>query len=139
MRTFLFVAFSWVMCLCPVLASEEIKYPSPDGRFALRITQSKDDEYHPMVELIEKHSGTVLLTLHSGQEDTDLFDASEAVLVWSADSKRVAYGFRANPPGREGSRTRCACLFLERLGFRQSVFAGKFAVAADQVSQGARR
>jgi len=44
MRTFLFVAFSWVMCLCPVLASEEIKYRSPDGRFAVRITQSKDDE-----------------------------------------------------------------------------------------------
>ncbi len=80
-------------------AEEEIKYPSPDGRFALRITQSKDEEYHPTVELIEKHSGTVLVTLHSGQDDTDLFDASEAVLVWSADSKRVAYGFRANPPG----------------------------------------
>src|SRR6476620_5396105 len=80
-------------------AEEEIKYPSPDGRFALRITKSKDDEYHRTVELIEKQSGTVLLTLHNGQEDTDLFDASEAVLVWSADSKRVAYGFRANPPG----------------------------------------
>ena len=80
-------------------AAEEIKYPSPDGRFALRITQSKDDEYHPTVELIEKHSGTVLVTSHRGQEDTDLFDASEAALVWSADSKRVAYGFRANPPG----------------------------------------
>jgi hypothetical protein len=85
-------------CQC-LAAAEEIKYPSPDGRFALRITQSKDDEYHPTVELIEKHSDTVLLTLHNGQEDTDLFDPSEAVLVWSADSKRVAYGFRANPPG----------------------------------------
>jgi hypothetical protein len=80
-------------------AEKEIKYPSPDGRFALRITQSKDDEYRPTVELIEKHSSTVLVTLHSGQSDTDLFDASEVVLVWSADSKRVAYGFRANPPG----------------------------------------
>ena len=37
-----------------MLAGEEIKYPSPDGRFALRITQPKDDEYHPTVELIEK-------------------------------------------------------------------------------------
>ena len=82
-----------------LVAEEEIKYPSPDGRFVLRITKSKDDEYHPTVELIEKQSGTVLITLHNGQEDTDLFDASEAVLVWSADSKRVAYGFRANPPG----------------------------------------
>jgi hypothetical protein len=82
-----------------LVAEEEIKYPSPDGRLGLRITQSKDDEYHPMVELIDKHSGTALITLHNGQEDTDLFDASEAVLVWSADSKRVAYGFRSNPPG----------------------------------------
>ncbi len=56
---------------CPwqwLAAEEEIKYPSPDKRFALRITQSKDDEYHPTVELIEKQSGTVLVTLHSGQE-----------------------------------------------------------------------
>ena len=92
LKTFLLI--SVVCCVaCPwqwLAAEEEIKYPSPDGRFALRITRSKDDEYHPTVELIEKHSGTVLVTLHSGQENTDLFDASEAVLVWSADSKRVA-------------------------------------------------
>ena len=101
LKTFLLI--SVVCCVaCPwqwLAAGEEIKYPSPDGRFALRITRSTDDEYHPTVELIEKHSGTVLVTLHSGQENTDLFDASEAVLVWSGDSKRVAYGFRANPPG----------------------------------------
>jgi len=83
---------------CPSLIAEEIKYPSPDGRFALRITQSKDDEYHPTVELIEKNSGTVLVTLHNASDD-ELFDASESVLVWSADSKSVAYGFRASPPG----------------------------------------
>jgi len=98
-RTVTLVAFGFCIAhLCPVLAAEEIKYPSPDGRFALRITQSKDDEYHPTVELIEKQSGKVFVTLHSGS-DTDSFDASESVLVWSADSKSVAYGFRANPPG----------------------------------------
>jgi hypothetical protein len=99
-RRFLFIVFACCSTyLCASLAAEEeIKYPSPDGRFALRITQSKDDEYHPTVELIEKRSGTVILMLHDGS-DTDLFDASEATLVWSADSKRVAYGFRANPPG----------------------------------------
>jgi hypothetical protein len=79
-------------------AEEKIKYPSPDGRFALRITQSKDDEYHPTVELIEKNSGKVMVTLQSAS-DTELFDPSESVLVWSADSKSVAYGFRASPPG----------------------------------------
>jgi hypothetical protein len=85
--------------LSPSLAAEEeIKYPSPDGRFALRITQSKDDEYHPTVVLIEKNSGKVMITLHSAS-GTELFDASESVLVWSADSKSVAYGFRDSPPG----------------------------------------
>jgi len=100
LKTLLLVA---VVCsvACPwqwLAAEEEIKYPSPDGRFALRITQSKDDEYHPTVELIEKQSGKVMLTLHSAS-DTELFDPSESVLVWSADSKRVAYGFRDSPPG----------------------------------------
>src|SRR5690242_8335733 len=90
-----FVAYPWQH----LAAEDAIKYPSPDGRFALRITQATDDEYHPTVELIEKHSGRVLVTLHSGKEDTDLFDASDAILVWSNDSKSVAYGFRANPPG----------------------------------------
>src|SRR5260370_25501335 len=55
-RSFLFVAFSWMTSLCASLAAEEIKYRSPDGRFALRITQPKDDEYHPTIELIEKYS-----------------------------------------------------------------------------------
>ena len=97
--TFTLVALGCCIAhLCPVLAGEEIKYPSPDGRFALRITQSKDDEYHPTVDLIEKESGKVFVTLH-GASDTDLFDASESVLVWSANSKSVAYGFRASPPG----------------------------------------
>jgi len=64
-----------------LVAADEIKYPSPDERFALRITQSEDDEYHPTVELIEKNSGKVLVTLHSAS-DTELFDASESVLVW---------------------------------------------------------
>lgn len=83
---------------CPSLNADEIKYPSPDGRFALRITQSRNNEYHPTVELIEKSSGKVMVTLHSGSDD-ELFDASESVLVWSFDSKRAAYGFRASPLG----------------------------------------
>src|SRR5258707_14695878 len=94
LKTFLLI--SVVCCVaCPwqwLAAEEEIKYPSPDGRFAPRITRSKDHKYHPTVELIEKHSGTVVVTLHSGQEHTDLFDASQAGRVWSADSKRGTAG-----------------------------------------------
>jgi hypothetical protein len=111
-RVALFVASAFcVNHLCPSLIAEEIKYPSPDGRFALRITQPKDDEYHPTVELIEKDSGKVMVTLHSAS-DTELFDASESVLVWSADSKSVAYGFRDSPPGvREISRGALVCFW----------------------------
>ena len=99
LRSFSLVALGCCVAhVWPVLAGGEIKYPSPDGRFALRITQSKDDEYHPTVDLIEKESGKVFVTLHAAS-DTDLFDASESVLVWSANSKSVAYGFRASPPG----------------------------------------
>ena len=98
-KRFMFIAFACCTTYaCASLAAEEIKYPSPDGRFALRITQPKDDEYHPTVELIEKDSGKVMVTLHSAL-DTELFDPSDSVLVWSADSKSVAYGFRDSPPG----------------------------------------
>ena len=97
-------------------AGEAIKYPSPDGRFALRITQSKDDEYHPTVELIEKAFGKLILMLHDGS-DTDLFDPSECVLVWSTDSKRLAYGFRANPPGARVEERSALICFWNGSGF----------------------
>ena len=91
--------------------NSSIKFPSPDGRFALRITRPKDDEYHPTVELIEKDSGKVMVTLHSAS-GTELFDPSESALVWSADSKSVAYGFRDSPPGvRVISRGALVCFW----------------------------
>jgi hypothetical protein len=115
-KSSLFIAFSSVTYVCASQAAEEIKYPSPDGRFALRITQPKDDEYHPTVELIEKNSGKVMVTLHSAS-DTEFFDASESVLVWSFNSKRVAYGFRASPPGVRVVERRALVCFWKGSGF----------------------
>ena len=106
------VAYPWQR----VAAQEEIKYPSPDGRFALRITQPTDNEYHPTVELLDKESGKPILMLHDGSE-TDLFDPSECVLVWSADSKRLAYGFRANPPGARLEERSALICFWNDSGF----------------------
>jgi effector-binding domain-containing protein len=78
-RLLLIVVAGWVAgCWTSLWAEEDIKYPSPDGRFALRITQSKDNEDHPTVELIEKDSGKVMVTLHSGSY-TDVFDASDSL------------------------------------------------------------
>jgi hypothetical protein len=138
LRTYTLVAFGCcIVLLWPVLAGEEIKYPSPDGRFALRITQSKDDEYHPTVDLIEKGSGKVFVTLQSAS-DTDLVDASESVLVWSADSKSVAYGFRASPPGARILSLGALVCFWNGSGF-EGVFAGEPTSAGHQISQGKRR
>ena len=71
---------------CPwqwLVAEEEIKYPSPDGRFALRIIDEQK------VELIGKASGSVMVDL--GEAWHNPGQVSQ-ILVWSRDSKRVAYG-----------------------------------------------
>src|SRR4030095_4282469 len=90
MRMFLLVAYvSGVTCLSPLLA-EEIKYLSPDGRFALRITDEQK------VELIEKASGKVMADLGEAWHSPGQISQ---VLVWSPDSKRLAYGNRGYKEG----------------------------------------
>ncbi len=123
---------------CPwqwLAAEEEIKYPSPDGRFALRITQSKDDEYHPMVELIEKDSGNVMVALARWLRTPICSMPSECVLVWSPDSKRVAYGFRANPPGARVEERRALVCFWNGSGFDKVFLPENLPSPRHQVSQ----
>jgi hypothetical protein len=86
---------AFVMLLLGCLASaglgedtSAIKFPAPDGRFALRVAGLK-------VDLIETPSGKVMVdlgTLWVNREDQS--EREEPVLVWSADSKWVAYGTR---------------------------------------------
>jgi hypothetical protein len=76
MRRFLLAAACFVAYFSPsIIAEEEIKYQSPDGRFALRIVQPKDDENHPTIDLIETDSGKALLNLHDGS-NAEAFDPS---------------------------------------------------------------
>ncbi len=90
-RRFLFVAFACCTTYpCASLAAEEIKNPSPDGRFALRIFDEQK------VELIEKASGRVMVDL--GEAWHNPGQVSQ-ILVWSPDSKRVAYGNRGYKEG----------------------------------------
>jgi hypothetical protein len=94
MRTFLFVVFACcVIYLCPSVASEETKYPSPDGRFALRIRGDLK------VDLI-KTSGQILVDLGKLYVDPDTSYEEQPYLVWSADSKWVAYGTRNKVSGQ---------------------------------------
>ena len=88
---FLFAAVAcYVTNVCAGRAAEEIKNPSPDGRFALRITDEQK------LELVEKASGTVMVDL--GEAWHSPGQVSQ-VLVWSPDSKRVAYGNRGYKQG----------------------------------------
>jgi hypothetical protein len=94
MKVRLFSSIAVACCVaCPwqwLAAEEEIKYPSPDGRFALRISDEQK------VELIEKASGGVMVDL--GEAWHNPGQVSQ-ILVWSRDSKRVAYGNRGYKEG----------------------------------------
>jgi hypothetical protein len=93
-RLSLFVASAFfVIHVCPSLIAEEIKYPSPDGRFALRIGDDLK------IDLIET-SGKILVDLGKLYVDPDTSRREETILVWSPDSKWVAYGTRNQVSGQ---------------------------------------
>jgi len=72
-----------------------IKNPSPDGRFALRVSDAKEDGATPTIEIIEKKTGKVVNEL-----STSYFGNREDILlVWSADSKRAAFATRGPKQG----------------------------------------
>jgi hypothetical protein len=92
-RTFLVALACCVIYLCPSLAAEEIKYPSPNGRFALRISEDLK------IDLIET-SGRILVDLGKLYVDPDSSYQEKPLLVWSADSKWAAYGTRNQVSGQ---------------------------------------
>jgi hypothetical protein len=70
-----------------------IKFQSPDGRFGLRVADLK-------VDLIETASGKVMIDLGTLWINRDSnSDREEPRLVWSDDSKWVAYGTRTSASG----------------------------------------
>ena len=86
----------WTSCALAQDAASVITCPSPDGQFALRVTEPKGaNPESPEAALIEKSSGKVIVNL--GVVDAIYKDNS--ILVWSADSKWVAYGTRDNVEG----------------------------------------
>jgi hypothetical protein len=95
-RTFLsLVALCWATF---DLAEDRVsvKYPSPDGRFAMRISEPTEAGSTDLkIELIEKTSGEVMVDLGTACPS----HVSDTVLVWSTDSKRVAYATRGDREG----------------------------------------
>ena len=94
-RAFLtLLLFGWTI-MGPAEQNSRSKFPSPDGRFALRIGEDLQ------IDLIEA-SGTILIDLGKLYVEPDTGLREETILVWSADSKWAAYGTRG-PVGRSGN------------------------------------
>jgi hypothetical protein len=73
----------------PVFAGDEvIKFPSPDGKFALRLAPGADGMTD--ASIIDAKSHAVLVDTLESVPSNHL---RSAVLVWSADSRRAAYGY----------------------------------------------
>src|SRR4051812_1453152 len=91
----IFLVLCWTAGSISAADSRITKFISPDKRFALRMTKPAADVDKWKVDLIEKTSGKVFVGLGT------VFGAhlSETVLVWSADSKRAAYGSRSYKDG----------------------------------------
>jgi hypothetical protein len=94
LRAFVILLLTSCASLGIAADTSAIKFPSPDGRFALRVA-------NPKVDLIETSSGKVMVDLGNlwiNRESPS--DREEPALVWSADSKWVAYGTRTIVSGK---------------------------------------
>src|SRR3954469_8075409 len=70
--------------------NSQLRFPSPDKRFALQITPSSDSD-EAKAELIEKATGKTIVDLGMPHH--------RQVLVWSSDSKWFAYCNRGDKSG----------------------------------------
>jgi len=87
-----------------------IKFPSPDGRFALRVTNNLK------VDLIDQASGNVVLELPTPLREEDK-------VIWSADSKWLAFNHRGNETaeltGASGKTTEVTVYFWNGASFEK--------------------
>ena len=67
--------------------AEQTKYPSPNGKFAMRQRKGSKDEVGVTIELIEVSTRKAVLEL----SDNGNSYPNYSKLVWSADSERVAF------------------------------------------------
>jgi hypothetical protein len=89
MKRFLPIIF---ICLAPHFspssrADDQTKDPSPDGKFAMLLTEDQKEEGRVKIQLIEVSSRNVVLELaESGHPHS-----KDCKLLWSPDSQRVAF------------------------------------------------
>ncbi len=82
-----------VACLWQRLAAEEeIKYPSPDGKLALRITEPTET-HRGKIALIEKASGEVIIDLESDRTTPSVYVHSAMETAVDSDGRLIVKQF----------------------------------------------
>jgi hypothetical protein len=91
-KRLLFLSISFVIALSIARADDAIRFPSPDGKFAMLLVEQEKAQVK--IQLIEVNSRKVVLDLaDSGHPHSD-----DCKLLWTPDSQRVAF-FEANRRG----------------------------------------
>jgi hypothetical protein len=86
MKTFSISCALLLSCSVSLEAGERIVCKSPDGRFALRETFADTQPYHGDTAIVETGTHKVVAQLNTDQPPAD-----KSKLVWSDDSRRLAY------------------------------------------------
>jgi hypothetical protein len=89
MKGFLLIAVSaFAANLCSSSwADDETKFPSPDGKFAMLLTEDQKEAGRVKIELVQVDSRKVVLNL----ADSGHPHSEDCKLLWSADSQRFAF------------------------------------------------
>lgn len=87
--------------VCGTLADEVILSPSPDGKFALRLAAAAGGSAATIVEAKSHTAVTDEDALHFSSELPNSDGVTK--LVWSADSRRVAYGYTEHNRNNSGA------------------------------------
>jgi hypothetical protein len=89
MKIFLMIAAVTLAANPPFLsqADDQTRDTSPDGRFAMLLTDDKEEEGRVKIQLIEASSRKVVLDL----ADSGHPHAEDCKLLWALDSQRVAF------------------------------------------------
>jgi hypothetical protein len=84
----LLASLFFATCFCPpIRADDQIKDASPDGKFAMSLTEDQQEEGRVKIQLIEVSSHKVVLDLaESGHPHS-----GDCKILWAPDSQRFAF------------------------------------------------
>jgi hypothetical protein len=87
LKRLIFISVAGALAFSIARADNETKFPSPDGKFAMLLTEDQKELGRVKIELIEVDSRKVVLDL----ADSGHPHSEHCKLLWSPDSQRFAF------------------------------------------------